>query len=232
MNQRRMIVAIFAFGMILAIFFLTQIARQFSPKEQPDEQKRTAGNLPQSADSPLIKDNAFLPETSPYSPFSPGPNGSGLLSPQTGSSPQNTPFDILDNISRIIGPTSITPLPTRETLPLPQVSTSEFPIENSGARTLREYMTQIAVNSPRVSLTKKEFDQLLKRANRQILLPQELIELALQENSFLKIQPSLRVFLGLYAKQDALLKSIQVSSPGVSIAERMIGIERLTVTLM
>ena len=227
-----MIVAIFAFGMILAIFFLTQIARQFSPKEQPDEQKRTAGNLPQSADSPLIKDNAFLPETSPYSPFSPGPNGSGLLSPQTGSSPQNTPFDILDNISRIIGPTSITPLPTRETLPLPQVSTSEFPIENSGARTLREYMTQIAVNSPRVSLTKKEFDQLLKRANRQILLPQELIELALQENSFLKIQPSLRVFLGLYAKQDALLKSIQVSSPGVSIAERMIGIERLTVTLM
>ena len=65
-----------------------------------------------------------------------------------------------------------------------------------------------------------------------MLLPHELIELALRENSFEKIQSSLHILLGLYAKQDALFKSIKVSTPGITIAQQMIGMERLTVMLM
>ncbi len=222
-----------AFGAMLVIFFFTQIARNFSADKGLGAQKRTTENVPQAAGFPEIGDSVFLPET-PSSPFFlPKSSVGGLFSPQTGPTiPRNTPFDILDSISQIIGPTSIVPLPIKETLPLPHISAGEFPVGTGGAKTITEYMTQVAINGSRVSLTKKEFDQLLKWADRRILLPQELIELALLENSFSKIQNSLRVFLNLYAKQDALLTSIPVSSPGIKIAEQMIGIERLTVLLM
>ena len=177
--------------------------------------------------------NAFLPPRSSPSLYPNQPSQEKNTLPQSYSlSTEDFFLNTIRNLSNLTGSTTTATPPKKETLALPLVAISEFPVENDGAADVKNYMTQVAANSSRVSFTKKEFDQLLKRPNRRILRPHELIETALKENSFGKIQNSLHVLLDGYAKQDALLKNIKVSEQGITIAQKIIGMERLTVTLM
>ena len=120
----------------------------------------------------------------------------------------------------------------QKALPYPSVAISELTIQKNGARTLRDFITQIILRSAQVKLSKERYDALLKDKQGIILLPVPLIERALAKKNFTEVRPSLLILKDFIGEQEQFVRSVPVRANNASAGKLIVGFQRLTMNLI
>lgn len=121
---------------------------------------------------------------------------------------------------------------TQETLPLPAVDPNGLKISVEGAGNFAQYFAAVARAGDTATLTQSEYNSLMKDAQGVVLFPVALIDRALAAGDFSRIHESAALLKQIFIRNEALLRTIPVRVDGVSIAQKALGMNQLTVQLL
>jgi len=125
-----------------------------------------------------------------------------------------------------------TPPLSEETLALPLIPDSELAVDSSGVKTAEEYIKHFIAFSGEVQFDSKRFQSALRNSDGVAILPANLMEQALERNSFVEIKPSLLIWKEFISAKLAFMKGIKVYGEAVLVQKRMLGFDELTLGLI
>ena len=117
-------------------------------------------------------------------------------------------------------------------LALPTIPDSEIVIDGNGIYIIEDYLSYLANNYGEISFDGKKFDLVLKGENKVPLFVPELIEKAMSEGDFSKIQSSLVVYKEFLEAKLEYLQSIKVIGEIIEMHKKMIAFDKLTLVLI
>lgn len=239
MPERLKILLLTGVLLVIAVFFMVEFGS--------GEKAGVLGNgrlptvtIPFSPDAREPSPASGKTQDQPYSAFIPGtptplPSSMPPPAPRPAKEQLNGDkfsYDISPRFEKLITPFLPFSEAPREILELPVPKEEELAVDTRGARNFDSYLDQFILKATNIGFPYQRYNLIAKDENGIVLSPERLVQKALQENDFSRLEESFAItkeFL-IYKVNDLL--QIKVTGDAISINKLVIGFDKLTIELM